>query len=218
MPNDLPFEDTPPITEPPMTGEPDHDEADDDSWSNIEVPEEGATVTVTQDQAEPGPDHPSDPAVVPIQPEPKLSHYVALSVEEMAEKGKLLARKLVEIAGLEEERKDINHQIKDLDDEVTKLRNALIAGTVEVMTEQTDLLRQPVGALSAATQFENMAKDAEAAQASPEAQEEQKTVEDLNAMAKDIQAGVPGTEASPQFENDVENFKAKKAKERKGKK
>lgn len=209
MPNDtepaFETEDTLPFTEESQSGELDHDAAEDDS----------EVTAVSQADAEPGPDHPSDPAVVPIQPEAKLSEYVALSPEEMAEKGKQLAKKLVAIEGLEEERKDINHQIKDLETEVVKLRNSLISGTVEVMTEQTDLLRQPIEAKSAAAQFAEMGEAA--AQAAPEAQEAAKTEEDLNAMARDIQAGVPGTEPSEQFQNAVEEFKAKAAKRKSGK-
>ena len=213
--NDLPFEDDPPITEPPLSGEPDHTQAEDDTedWDNIEQPDkETSPVLVSQEDAEPGPDHPSDPALVPLQPEKQFSHFVALSIEEQAEKGKLLAKRLKEIEGLEEERKDINHQIKELDDEVTQLRNALISGTVEVMTEQTDLLRQPVGPESAAAQFADMAKAAETAQEAPA---EVQAIENLNQMAADIQAGKPGTEPSEAFLNDIENHKAKSAAKRK---
>lgn len=223
MPEDtLPFptEENPPLTDEAQSGELDHSQADDDSWSNIEEPPAGETVEVSQADAEPGPDHPSDPATVPIQPQPKLSEFVALSAEEMAEKGKILAKKLVAIEGLEEERKDINHQIKDLETEVVKLRNALISGTIEVMTEQTDLLRQPVGGQAAAEAFTEMARDAE--QASQEGaaavQGDDQAVAELNQMAADIQAGVPGTEPSEAFQNDIENFKAEKAAKRKGKK
>jgi len=206
----FPIEDTPPITEPPQSGEFDHDEAEDDTEADL-----AEAVHVSQDEAEPGPDHPSEPAgLYPIPPKPALTAWVSISNAERLEKGELYAKKMVEIEGMQKERSEITTEINKAQKLAVILRTAFLSGKVEVPAEQTDLLRQPVGPESAAAQFEDMAQEAAAAALPPE---EAKTVEELNAMAKDIQAGVPGTEASPEFENEIESFKAKKAKERKGK-
>ena len=159
-------------------------------------------------------DHPADPAVYPIPVKPALSTYVALSVEEMAEKGKLLARKLKEIAGLEEERKDINHQIKDVTDEVDKLAAALNSGTVEVLTEQQDLLRSPVGGEAAAAAFTEMARDAEQASQAG-GQEGKEAIDELNAKAEEVQTAAGVAEPSQEFKDSVAEFKANKGKKSK---
>ncbi len=220
MSNDLPFEDILPLSEPAQSGEPDHTQAGDDSeaWENIDMGGAPAeTTTVSQADAEPGPDHPSNPGgLYPIPPKTSLSVWVAISNEERLEKGELYAKKMVEIEGMQKERSEITTEINKAQKLAVILRTAFLSGKVEVPAEQTDLLRQPVGPESAAAQFAEMGEAA--AQAAPEAQEAAKSEEELNAMARDIQAGVPGTEASQEFENDVEAFKAKKAKERKGKK
>lgn len=163
--------------------------------------------------------HPANPAVVPIQPKPKLTEFVPLTVEEIAEKGKSLAKEYVEIEALKKKRAQLGAQIKEKEEVIGGLVVAITTGQVEVPVEQQDLLRQPVGAQEAARAFEKMAEDAKAAgqetpaEPSPEAQAAEA---ELNAMAADIQAEQGITEPGPGFLNDIENHKSKMAAKRKG--
>jgi chromosome segregation ATPase len=187
----------------------DHSMAGDDSVMHLE-PEPGHP---EGEDAE----HPAEPATYPIPPKEKLTEFVSLSMEEIAEKGKLMARKLLEVEGLKNERADLNGEIKECEEEITKLRNAINAGQVEVPVVQQDLLRQPVGAQAAARAFEEMAADAKAA-AGQEPAGDPEAEARLNAMAAKIQAENGIDAPGPGFLNDIENHKARSAAKRKGKK
>lgn len=212
--NDLPFEDNPPITEPPQEGDLDHDAAGDDG--------EEAIVCVTQAEAQAGSDHPANPGgLYPIPPKPVLTEWIAISNAERLEKGELYAKKMVEIEGMEAERSDITSEIGKAKKLAVLLRNAFLSGKVEVPAEQTDLLRQPVGPESAAAQFEEMGRAAQAAgilEVADAAQEAAEATQGLNAMAAGIQADQGIQEPGPGFLNDIEEHKAKSAAKRKGKK
>ncbi|HLP41141.1 MAG TPA: hypothetical protein VK465_06510, partial [Fibrobacteria bacterium] len=99
-----------------------------------------------------------------------------------------------------------------------KLRNTVLAGTVEVPVGQEDLFRQQADGKAVADAFTEMEQEASAAgqgDLSQAAQEAAEAQQGLNAMAETIQAenGVPAP--GPGFQNDIENFKAKTAAARK---
>ncbi len=182
-----------------------------DEWDNIDEGEGSPAEPASAD-------HPANPATYPIPPKPKLSEVKRLNPEELAEKGRLLAKKLVEIEEKKEERTELNGELKELEEEALKLRNIVLAGTVEVPVGQEDLFRQGLGGKAVAEAFDEMAREAaEAGQGelSQAAQEAAEAQQGLNAMAEGIQAenGVPAP--GPGFQNDIENFKAKAAAKRK---
>lgn len=205
--------------EPPVTEESDtlpdfdHENAGDDSAMHTEEGDPGDPEAA---------DHPANPATYPIPPKETISEFVELTVEEIANKSKVMVKKMVEVESLKEERADLNGQIKKLDEEIAQLRDIINSGRAEVPVGQGDLFRQPVGPREAAKAFEEMASEAKKAaglgELSQTARDAAETTQGLNAMAETIQAE-QGIEApGPGFLNDIENHKAKMAQKRKGKK
>lgn len=165
-------------------------------------------------------EHPANPALVPLQPPPKLTQFVALTEHELAEKGKALAKEYVEIESLKAKKSSLSAQIKAKEETIGALVIAITSGQMEVPVEQQDLLRQPVGAQEAARTFEAMAAEAKAASQEVPAEggpDAAKAEAELNAMAEGIQAGQGIDAPGEAFQNDIENFKAKAAAKRKGK-
>jgi hypothetical protein len=161
-------------------------------------------------------EHPANPATYPIPPAEKLTQYSVLTVEEIANKSKVMVGKMKWVEKLKADRTELNGEIKELDEEIAKLRDIIDSGQVEVPVEQQDLLRQPVGAQAAARAFEKMAEDAKAASQEPTADAEAEAR--LNDMAAKIQAENGVDAPGPSFLNDIEKHKAKSAAKRKGKK
>lgn len=119
-------------------------------------------------------EHPADPATVPQSEKKPDTVLVDLTLEERANAALRACEKWDEIQVIKEQVGKLNTRKKVLEKEHMILAKQGITGKAEVAVDQVDMFRRPkgeaVGTDTAAKTFDQLAKDAEAANAAAEAE------------------------------------------------
>lgn len=121
-------------------------------------------------------EHPADPATAPQGEKKPDTVIIDLSLEEKANAAMRACQKWDEIEALKEQVSKLNARKKVLEKEHRILSKQGLTGKAEVAADQVDMFRRPkgegeaVGADTASKTFDQLAKDAEAANSAAEAE------------------------------------------------